>query len=202
MARPGCDDRHAQARDAAKPPSLADLGGVAVHGADDTKSPRPTADLTISVQRPNPMCTNLDHLAFLHLSRSCTTETEPQDHLARVRVGILPSIPAGGKEFLPESNRDSVYRSSDASDWTRQSEACCSPRRRGRQGFTAACRVVVRDRRLFYFTHPGRRPDAPKTDTEQRRSSIQVVELKYKDGQLTCDRNEPTHIRLTPPDSR
>jgi hypothetical protein len=55
---------------------------------------------------------------------------------------------------------------------------------------------------LFYFTHPGRRPDAPKTDTEQRRSSIQVVELKYKDGQLTCDRNEPTHIRLTPPDSR
>jgi uncharacterized protein with FMN-binding domain len=64
--------------------------------------------------------------------------------------------------------------------------------------------VVVNGGRayVFYFTHPGRRPDAPKTDTEQRRSSIQVVELKYKDGQLTCDRNEPTHIRLTPPDSR
>lgn len=61
--------------------------------------------------------------------------------------------------------------------------------------------VVSGDRAfLFYFTHPGRRPDAPKTDTEQRRSSIQVVELKYKDGHLTCDRDQPTHIRLVPPE--
>ena len=59
--------------------------------------------------------------------------------------------------------------------------------------------VVAGDRAfLFHFTHPGRRPDAPKTDTEQRRSSIQVVELKYEDGRLTCDRNQPTHIRLLP----
>ena len=35
---------------------------------------------------------------------------------------------------------------------------------------------------LFYFTHPGRRPGAPRDGTEQRRSSIQVVELQLKDG--------------------
>jgi hypothetical protein len=51
---------------------------------------------------------------------------------------------------------------------------------------------------LFYFTHPGRRPDALKNSTEQRRSSIQVVELHEQDGWLTCDRDEPTHIRLLP----
>ena len=34
---------------------------------------------------------------------------------------------------------------------------------------------------------------------EQRRSSIQVVELEFKDGWLTCDRDKPTHILLQPP---
>ncbi|MEJ2702026.1 MAG: hypothetical protein P8Z79_06245, partial [Sedimentisphaerales bacterium] len=52
---------------------------------------------------------------------------------------------------------------------------------------------------LFYFTHPGRQDNAPKEDLyEQRRSSIQVVELKYEDGGLTCDRDKPTYIRLLP----
>ena len=53
---------------------------------------------------------------------------------------------------------------------------------------------------LFYFTHPGRRgEDVRKDGTEQRRSSIQVVELQFKDGRLTCNRDEPTHINLVPP---
>ena len=53
---------------------------------------------------------------------------------------------------------------------------------------------------LFYFTHPGRRgPDEKKDTYEQRRSSIQVVELEYQDGVLTCDRDRPTYIRLEPP---
>lgn len=60
--------------------------------------------------------------------------------------------------------------------------------------------VVSGDRAfLFYFTHPGRRgPDARKDTTEQRRSSIQVVELLEKDGWLICERDAPTHIRLLP----
>jgi hypothetical protein len=37
---------------------------------------------------------------------------------------------------------------------------------------------------LFYFTQL------------RRRSSIQAVELKMKDGWLTCHRDKPTHIRL------
>jgi hypothetical protein len=41
--------------------------------------------------------------------------------------------------------------------------------------------------------------DVRKDGTEQRRSSIQVVELKLKDGWLTCSRDEPTHINLVPP---
>lgn len=96
-----------------------------------------------------------------------------------------------------------VYRSTDATNWTRQSEALLVAPGTGEDDKVHgghADVVVSGDRAfLFYFTHPGRRPDAPKTDTEQRRSSIQVVELRYRDGQLTCDRDAPTHIRLTPP---
>jgi len=52
---------------------------------------------------------------------------------------------------------------------------------------------------LFYFTHPGRQNNTPKSSLyEQRRSSIQVVELEYKDGQLICDRDKPTYIQLQP----
>jgi len=54
---------------------------------------------------------------------------------------------------------------------------------------------------LFYFTHPGRKgPDANKDTYEQRRSSIQVVELELKDGWLACDRDKPTHILLQTPE--
>lgn len=96
-----------------------------------------------------------------------------------------------------------VYRSSDASSWTRQAEALLVTPGTGEddQVHGGHADVAVSGDRafLFYFTHPGRRPGAPRTDTEQRRSSIQVVELKYADARLTCDRNEPTHIRLARP---
>ena len=62
--------------------------------------------------------------------------------------------------------------------------------------------VVVNNGRayLFYFTHPGRIDSIPDENWyEKRRSSIQVVELDCKDGRITCDRNNPTHIDLKPP---
>ena len=61
--------------------------------------------------------------------------------------------------------------------------------------------VVSGDRAfLFYFAHPGRRgPNAGKDGTDQRRSSIQVVELGFLEGWLTCDRDQPTRIRLEAP---
>jgi len=62
--------------------------------------------------------------------------------------------------------------------------------------------VIVNNGRayLFYFTHPGRVDSIPEENLyEKRRSSIQVVELDYKDGLITCDRNKPTYIDLRPP---
>jgi hypothetical protein len=59
--------------------------------------------------------------------------------------------------------------------------------------------VVVQGGRafVFYFTHPGRRPEIPESNEyEKRRSSIQVTELFYEDGQIVCRRNEPVKINL------
>ncbi len=96
-----------------------------------------------------------------------------------------------------------VYRSADALTWRRQGDNLL-----GEPGLGADDQVkgghpdvvVSGDRAfLFYFTHPGRRGEnANKDGYEQRRSSIQVVELQLKDGWLTCDRDKPTYIRLLP----
>jgi hypothetical protein len=54
----------------------------------------------------------------------------------------------------------------------------------------------------FYFLHPGRQGTIKPSDEsyEPRRSLIQVVELHEQNGELTCDRDQPTHIRLVPPE--
>jgi hypothetical protein len=59
--------------------------------------------------------------------------------------------------------------------------------------------VVINDGRAyqFYFTHPGRAESDKGDDT--RRSSIQVVELQYSNGRISCNRNEPAYIDLKPP---
>ncbi len=96
-----------------------------------------------------------------------------------------------------------VFRSDDGSDWTKQPVNLLAVPGKGLddQVMGGHPDVVVSGNRafLFYFTHPGRRgPDANKDTTEQRRSSIQVVELQEKDGWLDCDRDAPTHIALLP----
>ena len=96
-----------------------------------------------------------------------------------------------------------VYRSEDADQWTPQKENLLATPGTGQDDQVKGGHpdVVVSGGRayLFYFTHPGRRgPDANKDTYEQRRSSIQVVELNYQDGWLTCDRDRPTHINLLP----
>jgi hypothetical protein len=97
------------------------------------------------------------------------------------------------------------YRSDDALNWQRQPEDLLKNPGKGTDDGVKGGHpdvVVSGDRAfLFYFTHPGRTgPDARKDGYEQRRSSIQVVELFPKDGWLSCDRDEPTHILLAPPD--
>lgn len=97
-----------------------------------------------------------------------------------------------------------VFRSDDGVHWDKQATNLLAGGGTGEDDQTQGdhCDVVVNNDRafLFYFTHPGRRgADAKKDMAEQRRSSIQVVELEFKDGWLTCDRNQPTHIALVPP---
>ena len=96
-----------------------------------------------------------------------------------------------------------VYRSADGLKWTHQPENLLQKPGTGNDDQAKGHHpdvVVSGDRAyLFYFTHPGRKgPDAGGDETEQRRSSIQVVELQYADGWLTCDRDKPTYIDLKP----
>jgi hypothetical protein len=97
-----------------------------------------------------------------------------------------------------------LYSSDDLLNWTRRSKPILDTPGRGADDGVIGqhADVFVSDGRayLFYFTHPGRQgPRAKEDGHEQRRSSIQVVELEYKDGEITCDRDKPTRIRLRPP---
>ena len=96
-----------------------------------------------------------------------------------------------------------VYRSNDALNWEPQATNLLAMpgKNLDDQVIGGHPDVVVSSDRayLFYFTIPGRRGDDAKKDTtEQRRSSIQVVELKFENGWLSCDRDETTFIRLKP----
>jgi len=96
-----------------------------------------------------------------------------------------------------------IYRSDDARNWQRQPADLLNDPGKGEDDRTPGHHpdLVVSGGRafLFYFTHPGRGgTDARKDGYEQRRSSIQVVELEFKDGWLTCDRDQSTRIQLVP----
>jgi len=98
-----------------------------------------------------------------------------------------------------------VYRSDDLLHWTAQSpNLLAGPGHGADDGVNGGHpAVVVSGGRafLFYFTHPGRagtiKPE-DKQSLELRRSSIQVVELAEKAGELSCDRDRPTRIQLIP----
>jgi hypothetical protein len=99
-----------------------------------------------------------------------------------------------------------VYRSDDLLHWTAQPENLLGVPGHGADDQVNGghpCVVVDGDcAYCFYFTHPGRAgtiKPGDKDSRELRRSSIQVVELQEKSGQLTCDRDTPTHIFLSPP---
>ncbi|MFM2081743.1 MAG: hypothetical protein RL380_434, partial [Verrucomicrobiota bacterium] len=92
-----------------------------------------------------------------------------------------------------------VYRSDDAEHWQMQTNDILATSGHGTDDADIGrhCDVVVSGERafLFYFTHPAHDSKTPAS----RRSSIQVVELEFKDGVITCARDEPTHINLQPP---
>jgi hypothetical protein len=68
------------------------------------------------------------------------------------------------------------------------------------QAIGGHCDVVVNDGRAFvyYFTHPGRSKAKPaaRGSFDDKRSVIQVAELKYINGEITCNRDEELTFKL------
>lgn len=101
-----------------------------------------------------------------------------------------------------------TLRSADAQKWERQPGGPLMPdgTGTGTDDVTSALHgeILINEGRayLYYFTHPGRVGEGKNKDAyEQRRSSIQVVELQLKNGWIVADRNVPTYVQLDPPKS-
>jgi hypothetical protein len=96
-----------------------------------------------------------------------------------------------------------LYRSDDATDWTRAG-TLLADRGTGPDdtGVGHHPDVILSGDRayMFYFVQPGISA-TPGGPPDNRRSSLQVVELKYDvaNNVLTADRNSPTLINLQPP---
>jgi len=96
-----------------------------------------------------------------------------------------------------------VYSSDDMSSWKRQPGAnlLAEPGKGpddGTKGGHCDVRVSSNGRAyLFYFLHPGN-TGAKVSRYQKQRSSLQVVELRYADGKLSCDRDLPTYVDLKP----
>jgi hypothetical protein len=52
---------------------------------------------------------------------------------------------------------------------------------------------------VFYFTHQSGEDAAGKDKDWTKHTVIQVAELEYRDGVLSCDRNRPVRVNLLPP---
>lgn len=90
-----------------------------------------------------------------------------------------------------------IYSSEDLLKWIKQPNRILENPGKGKddQAIGGHCDVVVNNGRAFvyYFTHPGRSKANPaaKGSFDDKRSVIQVAELHYENGLLTCDRDEP-----------
>jgi hypothetical protein len=95
-----------------------------------------------------------------------------------------------------------VYQSDDLLNWKKQESRILENPGKGRedQAIGGHPDVVVQGDKayLFYFTHPGRGKDnpAPPGSLNDRRTLIQLAELKYENGNITCDRDQVVHINL------
>jgi len=95
-----------------------------------------------------------------------------------------------------------VFSSNDLLNWKKQSVRILENAGKGKddQAIGGHCDVVVNNNKayVFYFTHPGRRKDGPaaKNSFDDKRSVIQLAELKYVNGEIVCDRDVPVKIRF------
>jgi predicted GH43/DUF377 family glycosyl hydrolase len=98
-----------------------------------------------------------------------------------------------------------IYSSDDLLHWSRQSDRILENPGKGTddQAMGGHCDVVVNESRafIFYFTHPGRRKDRPaaRGSFDDKRSVIQVAELRYENNEIVCDRDLPALVRLKAP---
>lgn len=97
-----------------------------------------------------------------------------------------------------------LYSSEDMQVWKKQMSRILEEGGTGKDdgAIGGHCDVVVNGDKayVYYFTHPGRTKisPAPASSVAAKRSVIQVAELKYRNGEITCDRNEPVFISLQP----
>ncbi len=98
-----------------------------------------------------------------------------------------------------------VLRSDDLLHWTQQEIRILEKPGKGKddEAIGGHCDVVVNEGKafLYYFTHPGRSKlhPSPENVFEARRSVIQLAELKYNDGIISCDRDAPVATLQPPP---
>lgn len=96
-----------------------------------------------------------------------------------------------------------VYSSQDFINWKRQEKNILQIPGTGKDDMVKGGHpdVIVQGDKayVFYFTHPGRTPKNAGIDSyETRRSTIQVAELEYDNGDIICNRNKPVYINLKP----
>jgi len=96
-----------------------------------------------------------------------------------------------------------VYASDDLINWKRQKNNILQVPGIGADDKVIGghADVVVNNDKayIFYFTHPGRTTENKvKNNTETKRSSIQIAELDYRDGEIVCDRDKPVYLNLRP----
>jgi beta-xylosidase len=95
-----------------------------------------------------------------------------------------------------------IYSSDDLLNWQKQPSRILENPGKGidDQAIGGHCDVVVNNGKayVFYFTHPGRSKASPaaRGSFDDKRSVIQLAELKYVNGEIVCDRDEPVKIRL------
>lgn len=95
-----------------------------------------------------------------------------------------------------------VFQSDDLLHWKKQAARILEEPGNGKDdgAIGGHCDVVVSGDRayVFYFSHPGRTKlnPAPAASVAAKRSVIQVAELKFEKGEISCNRDEPTYLDL------
>ncbi len=95
-----------------------------------------------------------------------------------------------------------IFSSDDLLHWKKQTNRIVENPGKGKddQAIGGHCDVLINKGRtfIFYFTHPGRAKANPaaKGSLEDKRSVIQLAELKYVNGEIICDRDEEVNINL------